>query len=41
MVDMFIQLEQAISMTYMATIKLSEPAAERAKLRNKSIKIKA
>jgi alkylation response protein AidB-like acyl-CoA dehydrogenase len=31
MVDMFIQLEQAISMTYMAHIKLSEPAAERAK----------
>ena len=31
MVDMFINLEQAISMTYMATIKLTEPAAERAK----------
>jgi alkylation response protein AidB-like acyl-CoA dehydrogenase len=31
MVDMFIQLEQAISMTYMAHIKLGEPAAERAK----------
>jgi alkylation response protein AidB-like acyl-CoA dehydrogenase len=31
MVDMFIQLEQAISMTYMAHIKLAEPAAERAK----------
>ena len=31
MVDMFIQLEQAISMTYMAHIKLSEPAADRAK----------
>ena len=31
MVDMFIQLEQSISMTYMAHIKLSESAAERAK----------
>ena len=31
MVDMFIQLEQAISMTYMAHIKLDEPAPERAK----------
>jgi alkylation response protein AidB-like acyl-CoA dehydrogenase len=31
MVDMFIQLEQSISMTYMATIKVIEPAAERAK----------
>jgi alkylation response protein AidB-like acyl-CoA dehydrogenase len=31
MVDMFIQVEQAVSMTYMAHIKLSEPAAERAK----------
>ncbi len=31
MVDMFIQLEQAISMTYMAHIKLGEPAPERAK----------
>jgi len=31
MVDMFMQLEQAVSMTYMAHIKLSEPAAERAK----------
>jgi hypothetical protein len=32
MVDMFIQLEQSISMTYMATIRLSEPdAAARAK----------
>jgi alkylation response protein AidB-like acyl-CoA dehydrogenase len=31
MVDMFIQLEQSISMTYMATIKVTEPAAERAK----------
>ena len=31
MVDMFIQLEQSISMTYMATIKLSDPDLERAK----------
>jgi hypothetical protein len=31
MVDMFIQVEQAVSMTYMAHIKLSEPAHERAK----------
>jgi hypothetical protein len=31
MVDMFINVEQAISMTYMAHIKLSEPADERAK----------
>ena len=31
MVDMFIQLEQAISMTYMAHIRLGEPAPERAK----------
>ncbi len=31
MVDMFIQLEQSISMTYMATIKVTEPAAERSK----------
>ena len=31
MVDMFIQLEQSISMTYMATIRLSEGDAERAK----------
>ena len=31
MVDMFIQLEQAISMTYMAHIKLGESAVERAK----------
>jgi hypothetical protein len=31
MVDMFIQVEQAVSMTYMAHIKLDEPAAERAK----------
>ena len=31
MVDMFIQLEQAISMTYMAHIKLGESAADRAK----------
>jgi pimeloyl-CoA dehydrogenase small subunit len=30
MVDMFIQLEQSISMTYMATIRLSEEANERA-----------
>ena len=31
MVDMFIQLEQSISMTYMAHIKLAEGALERAK----------
>ncbi|HKT53873.1 MAG TPA: acyl-CoA dehydrogenase family protein [Caulobacteraceae bacterium] len=31
MVDMFIALEQAVSMTYMATLKLGEPDAERAK----------
>jgi alkylation response protein AidB-like acyl-CoA dehydrogenase len=31
MVDMFIQHEQAVSMTYMATLKLDQPAAERAK----------
>ena len=31
MVDMFIQLEQSVSMTYMATIKLEDPAEERAK----------
>ncbi|HEY5071513.1 MAG TPA: acyl-CoA dehydrogenase family protein [Caulobacteraceae bacterium] len=31
MVDMFIQVEQAVSMTYMANIKLAAPAAERAK----------
>jgi len=31
MVDMFIQLEQSISMTYMATIKLDADDAERAK----------
>jgi alkylation response protein AidB-like acyl-CoA dehydrogenase len=31
MVDMFIQLEQAVSMSYMAHIKLAEPATERAK----------
>ena len=31
MVDMFINVEQAVSMTYMAHIKLDEPAAERAK----------
>jgi alkylation response protein AidB-like acyl-CoA dehydrogenase len=31
MVDMFINVEQAVSMTYMAHIKLSEPADERAK----------
>ncbi len=31
MVDMFIQLEQAVSMTYMAHIRLGEPAATRAK----------
>jgi alkylation response protein AidB-like acyl-CoA dehydrogenase len=31
MVDMFIHVEQSVSMTYMATIKLEEAAAERAK----------
>lgn len=31
MVDMFMAFEQAVSMTYMADIKLGEPAAERAK----------
>jgi alkylation response protein AidB-like acyl-CoA dehydrogenase len=31
MVDMFIQHEQAISMTYMATLKLDQPAHDRAK----------
>jgi alkylation response protein AidB-like acyl-CoA dehydrogenase len=31
MVDMFMQVEQAISMTYMAHIRLDEPARERAK----------
>ena len=31
MVDMFINVEQAVSMTYMAHIKLAEPAIERAK----------
>ncbi|MGA0599680.1 acyl-CoA dehydrogenase family protein [Caulobacter sp. KR2-114] len=31
MVDMFIQVEQSVSMTYMAHIKLGEAAAERAK----------
>jgi pimeloyl-CoA dehydrogenase small subunit len=31
MVDMFINVEQAVSMTYMATIKLSEADAERSK----------
>jgi alkylation response protein AidB-like acyl-CoA dehydrogenase len=31
MVDMFINVEQAVSMTYMSHIKLAEPAAERAK----------
>jgi alkylation response protein AidB-like acyl-CoA dehydrogenase len=31
MVDMFIQVEQSVSMTYMATIKLEESAHERAK----------
>ena len=31
MVDMFIQVEQSVSMTYMATIKLSEASDERAK----------
>ena len=29
MVDMFVQLEQSVSMTYMATLKLGLPAAER------------
>jgi alkylation response protein AidB-like acyl-CoA dehydrogenase len=31
MVDMFIELEQSVSMTYMATLKLDEADAERAK----------
>jgi alkylation response protein AidB-like acyl-CoA dehydrogenase len=31
MVDMFMALEQSVSMTYMATLKLGEPEAERAK----------
>jgi alkylation response protein AidB-like acyl-CoA dehydrogenase len=31
MVDMFIAFEQSVSMTYMAHVKLAEPAAERAK----------
>jgi alkylation response protein AidB-like acyl-CoA dehydrogenase len=31
MVDMFIEVEQSVSMTYMATIKVEEGAAERAK----------
>jgi len=31
MVDMFMQVEQAVSMTYMAHIKLGEPAIDRAK----------
>jgi len=31
MVDMFINVEQSVSMTYMATIKLTEPDAERSK----------
>ncbi len=31
MVDMFIQLEQSVSMTYMATIKLNDAAEDRAK----------
>ncbi|MGH6985224.1 MAG: acyl-CoA dehydrogenase family protein [Caulobacteraceae bacterium] len=31
MVDMFIQLEQAVSMTYMAHVRLAEPPVERAK----------
>jgi alkylation response protein AidB-like acyl-CoA dehydrogenase len=31
MVDMFMQLEQSVSMTYMATLKLGESAEERAK----------
>ena len=30
MVDMFIEAEQSVSMTYMATLKLDRPAAERA-----------
>jgi alkylation response protein AidB-like acyl-CoA dehydrogenase len=31
MVDMFMQVEQSVSMTYMATLKLDLPASERAK----------
>jgi len=31
MVDMFIELEQSVSMTYMSTIKLDDSDAERAK----------
>ena len=31
MVDMFMNVEQAVSMTYMATLKLDDPAAERMK----------
>ncbi|WP_395671463.1 acyl-CoA dehydrogenase family protein [Phenylobacterium sp.] len=31
MVDMFIAIEQAVSITYMATMKLEKPAAERAR----------
>ncbi len=31
LVDMFMQVEQSISMTYMATLKLGEPVPERAK----------
>ena len=31
MVDMFMHVEQSVSMTYMATLKLDEPADERAK----------
>jgi alkylation response protein AidB-like acyl-CoA dehydrogenase len=31
MVDMFIQVEQSVSMTYMAHIRLAEPAPARAK----------
>jgi len=31
MVDMFMHVEQSVSMTYMATLKLGEPAQERAK----------
>jgi hypothetical protein len=31
MVDMFIQVEQSVSMTYMATVKLDESPVERAK----------
>ena len=31
MVDMFMQVEQSVSMTYMATLKLDESAEERAK----------